>query len=82
MTQNNLTQIYWLEGFSGVAHGKHVISIEDLPEFLKKCNETGLQVVGLKIGSPVQYLECILHANDSYIQQFGKTAQATWYFRP
>jgi len=82
MTQNNLTQIYWLEGFRGVAHGKHVIAVEAFPDFLKKCNETGLQVVGLKIGNPVQHLECILHANDSYIQQFGKTAQETWYFRP
>ncbi|MBS0032406.1 hypothetical protein ACTJJ0_34485 [Chitinophaga sp. 22321] len=81
MTQNNLTQIYWLEGFTGVAHGKHIIPTEDLAEFLKKCNKTGLQVVGLKIGNPVQYLECILYANDSHIKQFGKTAQETWYFR-
>ncbi len=82
MKQNNPAHIYWLEGFSGVAHGKHVISIEAFPEFLRKCNETGLQVVGLKISNPVQHLECILRANDNYIQQFGKAAQETWYFRP
>lgn len=82
MAQNNSAQIFWLEDFRGVAHGKHFVSLVDLPEFIRRCNETGLRLVGLKVGSPVQYLECFLEANDSYIHHFGKKSLETWYFRP
>lgn len=82
MVQNNSAHIFWLENFRGVAHGKHFVSLIDLPEFIKKCSETGLRVVGFNLDSPVQYLECILEANESYIHHFGKKSLETWYFRP
>lgn len=82
MVQNHSSQTFWLEDFRGVAHGKHFVSLVGLPEFLKKCNETGLQVVGFKLSSPVQCLECILKGDDRYIHHFGKKSPETWYFRP
>lgn len=74
-------KIYWLDSFKGMAHGKHLISLPDLHAFLKKCDEAGLKVVGIKLRNPIQYLECLLLADDNYIHHFGKEKTESWYIR-